>query len=199
MTLAVEWLGGTTLPGLANEHLEAVTKLDERVEQMVDAVTELFEHFLSWMLGILVDAVNRRLKEATSDRQLCPDLSLFMRYGVDKPVGITLATGGVRSRQLLHAIANAAEEAGRVATVEDWLSEMSIADWRERFRASTVDILDLLDFTRAKSGALLPDLLETGRAALEIDLDAQPRDGAVVARVGPLASDPRPNDSVSLV
>ena len=192
LTLAVEWLGGTTLPALANEHLQAVTKLDERVEQMVDTVTELFEHFLSWMLGILVDAVNRRLKEAASDRQLCPDLSLFMRYGVDRPIGVTLATGGVRSRRVLHAIGNAAEDAGRVATVEDWLSEMSIADWRQRFRASTVDILDLLDLTRAKSGALLPDLLETGRAALEIDLNAQPRDGAVAAKIAPLATDPSP-------
>jgi hypothetical protein len=192
LTLASEWLAGTTLPDLASKHLGAVTKLDERVEQMVDTVTELFEHFLSWMLGILVDAVNRRLKEGASGRQLCPDLPLFMRYGVDTPIGVTLATAGVRSRRLLHAVATAAQRAGSSSTVESWLSEMSIADWRERFGASTVDILDLLDFTRAKSGALLPDLLETGRAALEIELIGEPSDSPVAAKVAALHSDPSP-------
>jgi hypothetical protein len=191
--LAADWLGGLSLPELANKHLADISKVDVRVEQMVDVVTELFEHFLSWMLGVLVDAVNLHLVQAGEHQLLCPDLPLYIRYGVDSSAEITLATAGVRSRRLLHAVSTAATEAGRQAELEDWLSSMSIADWRERFAATTVDIFDLLDFTRAKSGTLLPDLLETGRAELVVEPTGEAHaETATSVRLEVVAEDPLP-------
>jgi hypothetical protein len=189
--LAVDWLRGVALPEMASTYLAAITKVDVRVEQMVDVVTECFEHYLAWMLGILVEAVNQALSGAGHDRLLCPDLPLFMRYGVDTPAAVGMATDGVRSRRLLHAVTARATFAER-DDVEEWLSEMSIADWREQFDATSVDILDLLDFTRAKSGALLPDLLETGGAEVTLSPVTDDLHSAEAVTLGLVASDPVP-------
>jgi hypothetical protein len=133
-----------------------------RIEQLVDAVTAHFQHFLAWTVSVLVEVVNQRLADIGTDARICPQLGPFIRYGVDTGEALALMVAGVRSRRLAHAIAVAAAADGGVDDVRAWLGRMSLPEWRERFGATATEILDLLDLTRARRRSILRTLLETG-------------------------------------
>lgn len=168
--LLTGWLTGTSLPGLAQAHLAAAADPAWRIEQMVDAVTSHFEHYLAWTVGALVEIVNSRLANADIEEQLCPDLGSYIRYGADNPHALILMTSGIRSRRLAHAIAadlpadlEPAREQLRVQ-----IARMGVAEWRTRYDASAAEVLDLLDFTRVRNRSLLRTLLETGNVTVEL-------------------------------
>ena len=55
------WPGHATL---AATMLPTVGDLSWRLEQTVDAVSEAFEHFLSWTVGVVVEQANDILAQA---------------------------------------------------------------------------------------------------------------------------------------
>ncbi|MFF0495669.1 DEAD/DEAH box helicase [Nocardia aobensis] len=168
--LLVGWISGQSLPALADMHLAAAPDPTWRIEQMVDAVTSQFEHFLAWSVGALVELVNAGLSDADSDRSLCPELGGYIRYGVNNQRALLLMTSGIRSRRLAHAITRDISD-DVASTSEDlrtWLSAMSITEWRDRFSASPSELLDLLEFTRLRSRSLLRSLLENGTVAVNL-------------------------------
>ncbi|MBP1781810.1 DEAD/DEAH box helicase [Micromonospora chalcea] len=170
MDLLIDWIAGQTFPQLADTHLAAAPEPAWRVEQMVGAVTEQFEHYLSWTVGAVVELVNNGLLDAEIDERLCPELPGYIRYGVNSPHGLRLMIAGIRSRRLAHAIV-ADLPIGVEATHEDlrsWLAGMGIAEWRDRYDASASEVLDLLDFTRLRSRSLLKTLLETGAVSVDV-------------------------------
>jgi hypothetical protein len=61
--LLTGWLACTSLPDPAEEYLAAAPKPAWRIEQMVDAVTQHFKHYLGWTIGALVELVNTRLAD----------------------------------------------------------------------------------------------------------------------------------------
>ncbi|GAA4584833.1 hypothetical protein GCM10023194_25740 [Planotetraspora phitsanulokensis] len=193
--LLADWLAGTSLPSLAATHLADVVRPAQRIEQMVDAVTEHFEHYLAWTVGALVELVNGRLHAADSEQRLCPDLGSYIRYGVDDGRALILMTSGIRSRRLAHAIvADVPDDLEPTReTLRLWLARMGVAEWRLRYGASASEVLDLLDFTRPKGRSLLKTLLETG--SVKVDLPAVTSE--LPAWEGPLTLDfvqgePRP-------
>ncbi|MGC3859273.1 DEAD/DEAH box helicase [Micromonospora chersina] len=170
--LLTDWVSGRSLPDLADTHLAAAVQPAWRIEQMVGAVTQHFEHYLAWTVGALVELVNARLADANTDTRLCPELSGYIRYGVNTPHALILMTSGIRSRRMAHALITDLPgdlEATR-EHLRSWLAGMGIAAWRDRYDASASEVLDLLDFTRLRSRSLLRSLLETG--AVSIDLPA---------------------------
>ncbi len=95
----LDWLHGLTYAELADKHLVRIHDTSRRVEEMVDAVTGHFEHFLAWTVGALVELVNALLIDADSDRRLCPELGSYIRYGVDDRRALALMLNGLRSRR----------------------------------------------------------------------------------------------------
>jgi hypothetical protein len=193
-TALLAWIAGTPIP-LLSALLPATVPLDWRLTQMVDTTTELFEHFLSWTVGTLMDQVNERLGEMGVPERLCPPLPAFLRYGVDRIAAVELMTSGVGSRVLAERIARAAEaENIPLRELRQWLSGMQLQDWRARFEASSSELLDLLQFTRSRRSGLLRPLLETGRVTVPVtlthvgdnDAPAEPPEGRSVT----LVSDP---------
>jgi len=151
--------------------------MDWRLIQMVDTTTELFEHYLSWTLGTLIDQVNERLEERGIPERLCPALPAFLRYGVDRVVAIELMTFGVGSRLLAKRIAATAEtEEIALGDLRTWLSGMQLQDWRARFDASPSELLDLLQYTRSRRSGLIRTLLETGTVTVPVSLTATTTD-----------------------
>ncbi|XVU28296.1 hypothetical protein ACQPZJ_15005 [Actinoplanes sp. CA-054009] len=61
VVLLVDWIRGLSFSQLAGRHLAAAADPARRIEQMVGAVTELFEHHLSWTVGAVVELVNNSL------------------------------------------------------------------------------------------------------------------------------------------
>ena len=159
------WLGGASLQQLADGSLSEASEPDWRIEQMVDAVTSHFEHYLAWTLGALVELTNSHLSESGSDLLICPDLGGYVRYGVGKPAALVLMRSGVRSRRLANAVATALPggDEPHADDLRAWLGGLSVSDWRVQFDSTAPELLDLLDFTRERSRSLLKDLLEQGR------------------------------------
>lgn len=168
-----DWLHGASMPQLADRYLAEVPSPDFRIEQIVDAVTQHFEHFLSWTLGAVIEQTNQRLAEEGRENLVCPPLPLFVRYGVDSIQALELLTSGVRSRELAKAVADEADAHGIEPTsLRDWVRGMSIVQWRDRFRATAADVLDLLEYARVRRGNLLQSLLEAGEVEAELDDDS---------------------------
>jgi hypothetical protein len=168
--LLTNWLAGTSLPALAEAHLAAAPDPAWRIEQMVDAVTEQFEHYLAWTVGALAELINTRLADSGLDERLCPDLGSYIRYGVDDPKALALMTSGIRSRRLANAIAAdlPADLEPLGGQLRPEVARMGVAGWRTRYGASAAEVLDLLDFTRVRNRSLLRTLLETGRVTVEL-------------------------------
>ncbi len=168
--LLTGWLTGIPLPLLAGAHLADAASPAWRIEQMVDTVTGHFEHYLAWTVGALAELVNTRLADSDIEDRLCPDLGSYIRYGVNDPNALILMTSGIRSRRLAHAIAADLPydlEPGR-EQLRTHIARMGVAGWRSRYDASAAEVLDLLDFTRARNRSLLRTLLETGNVAVEL-------------------------------
>lgn len=165
-----DWLRGSSLAELARRHLTAARTAAWRIEQMVDAVTNHFEHYLSWTVGALVELVNIQLADADSGERLCPELGGYIRYGVNNPNALILMTSGIRSRRLAHAVAAGLPEdfEPNRENLRSWLAGMGIAQWRDQYEASASEILDLLDFTRLRRRSLLKALLESGSVDLDL-------------------------------
>jgi hypothetical protein len=159
-----------------------------RIEQMVDAVTRHFEHYLAWTVGALVELVNTRLADAGTEQRLCPDLGSYIRYGVDDPNALILMTSGIRSRRLVHALVAdlPADPEPNRETLRLFMATMGVPEWRARYNASASEVLDLLDFTRVRSRSLLKTLLEAGNAAVELPVTTS----SLPAWDGPLTLEP---------
>jgi hypothetical protein len=168
--LLTDWLSGMSLSQMAEQRLAAAAPAAWRVEQMVGAVTEQFEHYLSWTVGALVEYVNARLEEKEVVARFCPELGRYIRYGVDSGSALILMSSGIRSRRLAHVV-SAHLPADTPATREDirsWLAETGIPGWRESYTVSASEALDLLEFTRVRSRSLLKSLLETGSTTVDL-------------------------------
>jgi len=167
--LIQEWVRGKAIPDLAEQFLAEVQDQDWRVEQIVDVVTQHFEHFLAWTLSVLLELVNERLAELPDPVRLCPELPAYVRYGVDSRLALRLLVSGVRSRRLASAIATvAASEDIDNDSLRRWLGSMEIADLRRSFSASTSELLDLLEFARTPRTSALRNLLESGHAEIVV-------------------------------
>lgn len=190
-----DWLSGMSLPNLAHTHLRAAEGLAFRIEQMVDAATEHFEHYLAWTVGALVELVNMRLAQAGIEERLCPDLGSYIRYGVRDPSALVLMVSGIRSRRLAHAIV--AELPENIEPVREQLrlhiAGMGLTGWRARYGASAAEVLDLLDFTRVRNRSLLRTLLETGQVTVQLPERATvPTGWSGLLALEPTRDDPEP-------
>lgn len=186
--LLADWLSGLSLSDTAEVRLGDVVDPSWRIEQLVDAVSRHFEHYLAWVVGALVELVNRRLADAGSDEQLCPQLSAYIRYGVQDPVALIMMSSGTRSRRLAHAVARERPQETPI-TIEDlrsWLSTMGITGWRAILDASASEVLDLLEFTRQRRRSLLKSLLQIG----SVDLDVEDVVQGALAADSPLVVEP---------
>lgn len=162
-SLLQEWMAGASLSELAESNLGAAPSPAWRIEQMVATASQQFEHYLAWTVGALLDLANAHLESLGLDEQLCPELAGFIRYGVNKPRSLQMMTAGIRSRRIAHLVETSLTE--EVTTTEDirlWLSEMGVGEWRDRFSATSSELLDLVEFTRVRRRSLLRTLLETG-------------------------------------
>ena len=175
--LIVDWLRGREIGILGETHLAIVTDETYRYEQLSEFIAQVLEHLLPWHLNTLVEWINEGLDP---EDQLCPELPAYIRFGVDKPVALELARAGVRSRRLVHVVADVAADA-TTSPVREWLTEGDIRSWRRDFDASPTELADLLVVTRARDARVTSRVL--AGEVVEVPLsEARPGAGAVELR-----------------
>jgi len=190
------WISGAEIGTLATEFLSVVASRELAVEQIVDAISEHCEHYLSWTLSVVITIVNNHLVNEQPvviggrtyrglvERKLCENLPLYVRYGVDSPQAVELISSGLRSRAFAYRVAAVAraqesEERG----LRDWLQSLAMEQWRTMFNGTPADFLDLLEFTRTRGRGLLGALLGNERAEVEASLGELVADGPVKVRL----------------
>jgi hypothetical protein len=167
------WISGADIGTLATEFLSEVPSREFAVEQIVDAVSEHCEHYLSWTLGVIVGIANERLVSRGIEVKICENLPLYVRYGVDSAEAVELISSGLRSRAFAHRVTSVAEaREGEGEGLREWLQSLPLDRWRDLFGGTPGDLLDLLEFTRARGRGLLGALLADGQADVQADLTA---------------------------
>jgi hypothetical protein len=176
-----EWIGGAEISDLATKFLADVENREFAIEQIVDTVSGQCEHYLAWTLRVVLDFATSRMAEHGVEDELCPDLPLFVRYGVNRAGAVSLITSGLRSRAFAQRVAEAGEaEGGATADgLQQWLQGLSIEQWRDKFGGTAGDLLDLLEYTRSRGRGLLGPLLSAGFAETTIAIVAAMPDGPV--------------------
>ena len=192
------WISGADIGTLATEFLGVVSSRELAVEQIVDAVSELCEHFLSWTLGVVVATVNTHLAEddpgvlvagrtfrgPVAGPRLCENLAMYIRYGVDSAEAVELISAGLRSREFARrvaAVAHAREDEGE--GLREWLQGLPMDRWRHTLDGTPADFLGLLEFTRTRGRGLLGALLADQRAEVRANVGDSIAGGPVAVRL----------------
>lgn len=195
VTTLNSWLSGTDITQLAEEMLPAIEDPSWRLEHTVDAVSAAFEHYLSWVVGIVVEQANAQLEARKARVVLRPEVAALIRYGVDTGQALALLTHGIQSRRLAYRLGRLADQRDMtVDELREWLGELHIQGWRTDLEASPREVLDLLEFSRARHQSLLRTLLESGSAQVTVRRapSADDRDSSEARTVELLAPDSAP-------
>lgn len=163
MPLLIDWVSGVDIHELADRHLEAVPNDDYRNEQLAEFVASVFEHYLPWALGTLVDWVNDTLEIQSATYRIPDDLAAAVHYGVATRDALNLMLGGIRSRRLANRVAESRTQEypeSLDTPLRDWLASQNISAWRSNFDASPTEVADLLAFARDPSVQLVNKVLE---------------------------------------
>lgn len=162
-SLAISWLLGQDLPELAEQYLGEVEDESYQLEQLVEYVTEVFSHYLAWTLGLLVDWTNERLSVYPEAPTLPASLGAFLREGVSSTNALELLRGGVTSRRIANLVSleyqRDTEHLEDPPSLNEWLADLPLGEWRQRFVPSFRDVAELLDFSKAEGilGALFDE------------------------------------------
>ncbi|WP_197498547.1 DEAD/DEAH box helicase [Mycobacterium scrofulaceum] len=163
------WISGVPIPAIANDIFYTVQDRGWRLEMAVDTVSDFCEHYFAWLSSVLITRVNEYLLEAGQPLELCVELGTYMRYGVSSNLAVELITANVRSRELANTVAKVAvEEEVPTEQVREWLGGLTFDTWRDRFAATQLDLIDLIEYARPRSSSLLRDLLLNGTASIDM-------------------------------
>ena len=127
------------------------------------AYTLVFEHFLPWALGTLVDWVNDVLEIQSASVKIPDEFAAAIHYGVGTRDALSLMLRGVRSRRLANRVAKSRAEThleSLETPLRDWLVMQEVSAWRANFDASPTEVADLLAFARDPSVQLVNKVLE---------------------------------------
>lgn len=182
------WMAGLDMPALAAQMLPTVSDAAWRLEQTVDAVSETFEHFLSWTIGLVVTQANEVLVERGGVAAIPENLAYLIRFGVDTTTALKLLAAGVRSRRIAYEIGQQAHARGLSwSQVREWLRQLHIEGWRREFGATSREVDDLAEFCRTPAKSSIRQLLETHETAIDLAHEMMPppsRPPAVALRIG---------------
>lgn len=173
--LARDWLLGIGLQDLASTHFSAIADSTNRAEAMVEYVTALLEKHLPWVLAHLIPWVNEALAAVGDSRAFCPDLGLYIQWGVGSTVGIALMRGGVRSRRVVTAIEYEARQQGvEEEDLRSWLGGKPVRELRDLFELNRAEFQDIAGFARIETGSALRELLSGRVWSCEVNAAAAP-------------------------
>ena len=164
MKLLNDWVSGTDLRELVDEHLSEVAPEDYRYEQLAEFVASVFEYFLPWALGTIIDWVNVDLEMRDASFRIPTEIAAAVHYGVGTRDALNLMVEGVRSRRLANRVAEKRISKGPAVedlSMRDWLASQDISTWRSEFDASPTEVADLLAFAQDPNVQLVNRVLES--------------------------------------
>jgi hypothetical protein len=165
------WTSGQPLAVMADELLGSVPHRPWRLEQLVDRVSRGFGHSVSWMTATLLERANAILA-TEHEEPICPNLPLYVRFGVDSPLALWLVTRTLRNRDVAVRVQRlAAEEEIDDEDFPAWLGSIPVEDWSAMFGAGPSDALDLLDAISDGEADVLRRLLDGEEVEIPVSAD----------------------------
>jgi hypothetical protein len=162
------WTDGQSISEMADDLLREIPDRVWRLEQLVDRISRGFGHAISWMVAVLLERSNATLTDLKLE-PICPNLPLYVRFGVDSTVALRLVTRAVRSRDVAVRVARAVATGGVADDdVDAWLGGVPVDQWPAMFGAAPSDVLDLFDAIADTKANLLRRLLDGESAELQV-------------------------------
>jgi hypothetical protein len=173
-----DWVSGIDLYEIGESHLAtSIANEDFRYAQLSEFVTSVLEHHLPWLSGNLVGWINEARGQVDIDLpELRPDLPALIHFGIDSAEAAELLSSGVRSRRLALVVAAAYRSDGSPSQLREWLADLGVDRWRERFEPAPSEIADLLIFSRVPDANLAAAALDGETVAIDVRLDADDDD-----------------------
>jgi hypothetical protein len=174
------WTAGQPLSLMADQLLPQIADRPWRLEQLVDRVSRGFGHAVSWMIAALLERANAILA-AGEQEPICPNLPLYVRFGVDSPLALHLVTTTLRNRDVAVRVERTAREQGiEDADVSAWLGSIPIETWSDIFGTRPSDALDLLDAISDRQADVLRRLLDGEAVQIPVAPEVPGRELALV-------------------
>lgn len=168
-----DWVSGTEVTEIASRHLSAVPDEQYRLEELGDLVTDVFENYLPWVLGLAIEWTGAVVIDNDAAGTRIPEeLPGLIRYGVSTTVALSLVRSGSIGRVTASEIAAAfAAEPDPTKSIRTWLCTLGVPEWQRRFHPSPLDLRGLLEYARPDEAQAVSDALE-GKS-VEFDLVAE--------------------------
>jgi len=183
------WLEGAELPEIGEVALDEVSDPAFRAEQLADAISDVFETHLPWSLGLAIGWANARRMEDERlflEDDIPPELTAYLKWGVDSPDALRLLAEGVQSRRLAHSVVEAWSASRSQDDLVTWLRSQSLAEWRTLFDPTTSEMRNLLDVLRVRDARLLSGVLSGEEVEIALNVATPLESPDLSVRVAPL-------------
>lgn len=165
--LLIDWMNGKELSELVDTYLSEVADKEYAYECLGDFITGVFEHYLPWILGTLINWANEYLfAVAGTSKIFSLQVPAYVRYGLNNPDAMDLMMNGVKSRILALEIAKQYSEEDE-ASLAHWLRQIGLNGIRDRFIVSESDLRDILGYLKPRESFLLAEIID----GIEVKLD----------------------------
>lgn len=173
--LLVDWISGVEIGDLGARHLHVVTDEEYRLEQIGDIVTAVFENYLPWVLGVVLEWVRSYLKEGEVPQEFAEEATGFIRYGVDDVDALALvrttSVGRVTARLVAQAHGQVVDTS---PSLRVWLCGLGLSHWLSTFAPSPIDLRGLIAFARPPDARTVSEALEGKAVHLLLDREYEP-------------------------
>ncbi|MFC2047476.1 hypothetical protein ACFLTK_04305 [Chloroflexota bacterium] len=180
-----QWIQGEELLSLANTYFVDVNDIDYRFEQLGDFINDHFETYLSWILGVVVEWCTVICRDNGIEKELPRYLPALIRWGVSSSLSVDLMIGGIRSRRLATKITQEWGTEEREGDIRSWVRAMSIPQWQDVFKASIIELRNLLEFSRDQVGGAAVELIrnESANVKVESTVENFPKSAALLTPI----------------
>lgn len=165
--LVKDWINGVNLTQLVETHLSSIEDREYAYEILGDYITNVFQHYLPWTLGVIIDWVNTGSEGIVEDKPLInTQIASYVRYGVDNYYALRLMMNGVISRQLALRVSSIFMQED-TSDFSRWLQRMKISNFVDNFGVNETEARELLAYLRPKDSNVLADFISGD--AVELD------------------------------
>ncbi len=166
-SLLLDWVNGVDLAELVEKYLPEVKDKEYAYESIGEYITNIYEHYLPWMMGTLINWINELSQPVLGDDELIESrIPGYIRYGVNNRFSLDLMMNGVTSRQLATRVGGEFFMAEGLS-LRKWLRRMKLADFIENFDADERELRDLVNYLRPRDSTILASFIN----GEEVELD----------------------------
>lgn len=165
-----DWIDGNDLSTMVDDHLSEINNTEFAFESLGVFITSVFENYLPWVVGTIIRWINDYPQAFSEGRNLVnPNLSAYIKYGVNDANSVRLMTRGIRSRRLALRLSKDFELYSDLGfELNSWLDTLTVDGLVNDYNASKSEISDFIKYLNLDATSFLPDLIEQQNSSINL-------------------------------